>query len=333
MKSLFRRPSRNAHATRVFYATDLHGSDVTWRKFINGAKFYGADVLICGGDLMGKVVVPIIREGSDKWRASLQGQSHELRGTEQLEEFKRKLSTLGHYMTEVDVADYEDYLSDDEKIANLFDQLATERLHQWVELAEERLAGTHVRCLLTGGNDDTIEVLARLESMGTEHVVPCEGKVVPLDDHHTVASLGYSTPTPWNTPRELPDEAIGGHIATLLEGIEDPTHCIFNFHAPPLDSGLDTCIQLDTSVWPPAPVTRHGQPVYYGAGSRSVRDAVQQYHPVVGLHGHIHESRGIQRFDGSPALNPGSEYSEGILRGAIVTISDGAMKGVQFTSG
>ena len=47
---------------KIFFATDLHGSEVCWKKFLNAARFYDADVLICGGDMTGKAIVPIVSE-------------------------------------------------------------------------------------------------------------------------------------------------------------------------------------------------------------------------------------------------------------------------------
>jgi Icc-related predicted phosphoesterase len=215
----------------------------------------------------------------------------------------------------------------------MFDRLAIERLEAWTTRAEERLAGTPVRLYVTGGNDDTDEVLAVLEKMPLEQVVACEGKVVALDEVHTIASLGYSTPTPWKTPRERTEEELTTSIEELVAAIPDPARCVFNFHVPPIDSGLDTCALLDESVWPPAPVVSGGQPVEFGAGSSAVRDAIEQVQPSVGLHGHIHESKGIQRYGRSPAINPGSSYNDGVLKGVIVTLADGEVRSVQFTSG
>jgi Icc-related predicted phosphoesterase len=73
--------------------------------------------------------------------------------------------------------------------------------------------------------------------------------------------------------------------------------------------------------------------VYYGAGSQSVADALASRQPTVGLHGHIHESRGMTSYGRTPAYNPGSEYGEGVLRGLIVAIRGGEVIGHQFTSG
>jgi uncharacterized protein len=319
--------------TRLFYACDIHGSEPTYRKFLNAAKFYEVDALVFGGDLMGKLLVPIVRDAGGVWRAGLHGQKHVLASPEELAEFKKSLDTLGFYWFECDRDEYGWYEGHQDRIDRKFDELAKARLAEWVELAENRLAGTHVRVYLCGGNDDTEEVLSALDEAPLDRVVNCENRIVPLDDAHSMATIGYSTPTPWDTPRERTDEQIGELVEKLLADVSDPSRCVFNFHCPPLDSGLDTCMKLDASVWPPAPLTKNGQAIYYGAGSQSVADALSSYQPTVGLHGHIHESKGLTKYGRTLALNPGSEYGEGVLRGLIVAIKDGEVIGHQFTSG
>jgi Icc-related predicted phosphoesterase len=328
-----RKGKRGGEATRLFYASDIHGSEVTYRKFLNAARFYEVDALVFGGDLMGKLLIPIVRDAGGTWRARLQGQNHHITSDEQMAAFKQTLQTLGFYWKEMDPDEYREYEGDQGRIDELFDVLAKERLAQWVELAEQRLAGTHVRVYLCGGNDDTDEVLTALDEVPQERVVNCENRIVELDDEHVLATVGYSTPTPWETPREKTDEELEEIIEKLVSEVPDPTRAVFNFHCPPLDSGLDTCLKLDASVWPPTPVIENGQPVYYGAGSRSVADALERYQPTVGLHGHIHESRGATKYGRTPAYNPGSEYGEGVLRGLIVAIKGGEVVGHQFTSG
>lgn len=327
-----RKGKAGATPTRLFYASDIHGSEPTYRKFLNAAKFYEVDALVFGGDLMGKLLIPIVREAGGTWRARLQGQNHHLTSEEQLADFRKNLETLGFYWQEMDPEEYRTYEGNQDKIDALFDVLAKQRLQEWVTLAEERLAGTHVRVYLCGGNDDTDEVLTALDG-AEDRVVNAENRVVELDDEHTLVTIGYSTPTPWETPREKTDEELGELIGQIMADVADPARCVFNFHCPPLDSGLDTCLKLDASVWPPTPVLENNQPVYYGAGSRSVADALEAYQPVVGVHGHIHESRGVADYGRTPALNPGSEYGEGVLRGLIVGIRAGEVVGHQFTSG
>lgn len=333
MPSLLKRRGSRTNGTRILYATDLHGSTMTWRKFVNAAKFYDVDALVCGGDLMGKIVVPVLRQPGATYVSRSLGVAHEIRDDVELAEFSQQMERQGHYLVVMDPDQYEAHQGDQDAVDELFDRLAVERLEQWVVIAEERLAGTPVRCFLTGGNDDTDEFLAVLQKLPLEAVVACEGQVVPLDGTHTIASLGYSTPTPWKTPREKSDEELAVMIDDLVAQIPDPSRCVFNFHVPPIDSGLDTCALLDESVWPPAPVVQGGQPVEFGAGSESVRRALRDVQPAVGLHGHIHESRGSQQYGRSPAVNPGSSYNEGVLKGVIVTLVDGEVRGVQFTSG
>jgi Icc-related predicted phosphoesterase len=320
-------------ATRLFYACDIHGSEPTYRKFLNAAKFYEVDALVFGGDLMGKLLIPMVREAGGTWRASLQGQNHHITSDAQLAEFKRTMQTLGFYWQEMDPEEYASYEGQQGRIDDLFDVLAKQRLAEWVTLAEERLADTPVNVFLCGGNDDTDEVLSALDETTTERVVNAENRVVPLDDEHELLTIGYSTPTPWETPRERTDEEIGEVIEKLMPSLSDPAKTVFNFHCPPLDSGLDTCLKLDASVWPPKPVIERGQPVHYGAGSQAVADALTNHQPTVGLHGHIHESRGATKYGRTPAFNPGSEYGEGVLRGLIVAIRGGEVIGHQFTSG
>jgi len=329
----WKKGSPGGEPTRIFYACDIHGSEPTYRKFLNAAKFYDVDALVFGGDLMGKLLIPIVRDTGSTWRARLQAQNHHITSPEQMTEFKEKLDTLGFYSFECDAEEYQWYEGHQDRIDDKFDELAKAKLVDWIELAERRLAGSDVRVYLCGGNDDTDAVLSALDDVSGDRVVNCENRVVPIDDEHVMATVGYSTPTPWDTPRERTDEEIGKVIEVLMAEIDDPSRTVFNFHCPPLDSGLDTCMKLDASVWPPKPIIENGQPVYYGAGAQSVADALERYQPAVGVHGHIHESRGITKYGRTPALNPGSEYGEGVLRGLIVAIRGGEAVGHQFTSG
>ena len=148
-----------------------------------------------------------------------------------------------------------------------------------------------------------------------------------------MVSLGYSTPTPWKTPREVTDEELGIMVENLVENIADIQSCIFNFHDPPVDQTLDTCPMLDWTTDPPSPITQAGQMVMYGAGSKSIRRAIETHQPLLGLHGHIHESQGVAKIGRTTCINPGSEYGEGMLRGCLINISAGAVESYQMTKG
>lgn len=324
---------RSKNMTRLFFATDIHGSERTYRKFINAGKFYEANVLIMGGDISGKLMIPIIIESNGRYRATLQGTVHKVEGEGELKELQDRIGLLGFYSQVMGEDEYQD-LSDKPAAVNaLFHKLARQRLSEWIDLAETRLKGTGIKCFVTGGNDDDPEVLDVMQGTGRESFFACEGQVVPIDDAHTMASVGFSNPTPWKTPREIPDEELGTIIEAMCGQIQDFSRCIFNFHVPPLDSTLDSCPQLDWSTDPPTPVVSAGQIVFAGAGSKAVRSAIEAHQPMLGLHGHIHESQGVVKIGRTTCLNPGSEYGEGVLRGCLINIADGAVDSYQMTRG
>ena len=324
----------DAGRVRIFFATDVHGSEPTFRKFINAGKAYGVDVLILGGDITGKLLTPIIASGNQEFTATLQSSTYTLRGQQELSEFEARLGKLGFYSCVVGESEYRQLADDPRQVAALFQQKASERLASWVRLAEERLADTDIRCYVTGGNDDAPEVLEALHREAAGRVVPCEDRVVDLDDEgHSMISMGYSNPTPWNTPREIEDVELGRRLEQAVVDVGDFSRAIFNLHVPPVDSTLDTCPALDTSTDPPTVITSGGQPVLFGAGSQAVRKAIEQHQPLASLHGHIHESRGVIMIGRTTAVNPGSEYGEGILRGVIMTLRGDQVESTQMTSG
>ena len=329
---LFSKKSRKA-PTRLFFATDLHGSERTFRKFINAGKFYNANVIIMGGDISGKLLVPIIKETNGNYRATLQGTIERLTTQTELDELTTRLGTLGFYHKVMDEAEFLVLSSDEKAVNQLFHELARKRLSNWVDLAEERLKNTGIKCYVTGGNDDDEEVLTAIKRENTNSFFACEGMVVNIDDDHTMVSMGYSTLTPWKTPREVTDERLGEMLEQMIAKVSDPSHAIFNFHDPPLDSSLDTCPMLDWDKDPPEPIFEAGQMVMKGAGSQSVRTAIEKHQPMLGLHGHIHESQSVAKLGRTTCINPGSEYGEGILRGCLVNFADGEIIGYQMTSG
>jgi Icc-related predicted phosphoesterase len=322
-----------ARPTRIFYAADLHGSEPTFRKFLNAARFYGCDALVFGGDLMGKAMVPIVRENGG-YRAHFQGRDHAFE-QDGLEAFIRSVEQPGFYWKVLERDEYAAAQADPLVRKGLFQRLASARLAAWLQLAEERLAGTGVRLFLCGGNDDEPGVLATLDGWRGGSVVACEGQVVRLDDEHTMITVGLSTVTPWDTPREATEGEIAAAIEEALVGVPDPGRCVFNLHCPPKDTPIDTCLKL---VWKPGeampqPVREGGRFVTIGGGSRAVRDAIERYQPVVGLHGHIHESAGRFRIGRTQTFNPGSEYVQATLNGWIVALRGGKLAGYQHTSG
>jgi len=326
-----KKPSRKA--TRLFFATDLHGSERTYRKFINAGKFYEVDVIVMGGDIQGKLLIPIIKEGNGHYRATLQGRVEHLSTQEELTALIGRLDILGFYHKIMEEGEFRALSADPKAVDKLFHEEARQKLSRWVDLAEERLNGTGIKCFVTGGNDDEWDVLSAIKREGIKSLVACENEMVIVDDDHSMISVGISTPTPWKTPREVSEEELGKMIEEMAAKVPDMQKAIFNFHDPPKDSTLDTCPMLDWAKDPPEQIVHGGQAVMYGAGSASVRAAIEKYKPMLGLHGHIHESQSVARIGRTTCINPGSEYAEGVLRGCLVNFVDGEVQGYQMTSG
>lgn len=326
-----KKPSKKT--TRLFFATDLHGSERTFRKFINAGKFYEANVLVMGGDIQGKLLIPIIKEGNSHYRATLQGRVEHMTTQEELTALIGKLDILGFYYKVMEEDEFKTLSADPQAVDALFHEEARKRLSDWVDLAEERLNGTGIKCFVTGGNDDEWDVLSALKREGVQSLIACENEMVMVDNDHSMISVGISTPTPWHTPRETSEEELGKMIEEMAAKVPDMQKAIFNFHDPPKDSTLDTCPMLDWTKDPPEQIVKAGQPVLYGAGSQSVRNAIEKYQPMLGLHGHIHESQAVARIGRTVCINPGSEYGEGVLRGCLINFVDGQIQGYQMTSG
>jgi Icc-related predicted phosphoesterase len=323
----------NGGTTKLFFASDFHGSERTFRKFINAAKHYEADVLVMGGDIVGKLAIPIIREGPGRYRAHLMGRTEHFDGEDGLKALLDRLGTLGYYSKIMEEDEFRALKDDAPAVEQLFHALARARLESWIELAETRLSGTGKKCYVIGGNDDDPEVLQALKQVSGESVIYCEEREVEIDAHHRMYSVGYSNPTPWKTPRELPEERLGEIIEGLVGGGRDHSRSIFNFHVPPVDSALDTCPELDWNTNPPSQIVKGGQVALYGAGSRSVRQAIESHQPLLSLHGHIHESGGAVRIGRTISVNPGSEYGEGVLRGCLIALGPDQVKSHQLTAG
>lgn len=324
---------RHRSDRRLFFATDLHASEACFRKFLAAARVYEVDLLVLGGDIMGKALVPIV---PDETGAGLRGglaRDAPLLGDEQeIAAFTRRVADAGNYAVRVSRERAQELQADHDQLHAELTSAARVRVAEWAQLAEERLADGGMRCYVTGGNDDPPEVLEPLRRGADSPLVFCEGEVRDVGEDISILSLGYSNHTPWKTPRELTEEELLERIRALAAQAPDPHRTIFNLHVPPIGSGLDRCPALDTSSDPPTVVRVGGEVQYTDAGSTAVREALHEFRPFLSLHGHIHESRANARLNGTLALNPGSESSTGALKGVIATL-DVRRPSFQFTTG
>jgi Icc-related predicted phosphoesterase len=317
-----------ASECKIFFASDIHGSDRCFRKFLNAAKFYGCDVLVMGGDMTGKMLVPIVAQPQVGYETSLFGRKRIVTEAE-LPALRKLIADSGCYAYDTTEEEIDELSRDAGAVDRLFQTLIREAVEGWLRLAEERLAGRQVMCLMAPGNDDHPFVgdLLRTSSL----VINPEQEVVELPGGFPMISVGYSNITPWDSPRELPEERLLEMIETEAARLPDMSRAIFNLHVPPKDTPIDQAMLLDEEF---RPILRGGSPVVGGVGSSAVREVIQRHQPMLALHGHIHESRGEVRLGRSLSLNPGSEYSEGVLRGVIVTLTQKrGVRGYQLVSG
>jgi Icc-related predicted phosphoesterase len=313
---------------KIYFATDIHGSQVCLRKFLNAGKFYGCDTLIMGGDITGKMIVPIVDRGQGRRTATLYGRSLEVMGDD-IARLRKTIADAGFYAYDTTPEEMEHFRAHPEAVTELFGKLMHQTLNGWLELAEDRLAGTGIQCFFAPGNDDPVFIDDILRTSAT--VINPEEAPVDLGDGFTMISVGYSNQTPWDSPRELPEAELAAYIGRQAESLGDTGRVIFNFHVPPQETPIDQASLLDAEF---RPVMKGGMPVIAGVGSSAVREALEKYQPMLSLHGHIHESRGEARIGRTLAINPGSEYSEGVLRGAIVTLSKKkGVRGYQLVAG
>lgn len=297
---------------RVFFATDIHGSEICWRKFLNAAAFYKADVVVLGGDVTGKVMIPITAH-TGYWQATVRGQVIRMETEAELAEIQRKIRNTGSYPALVTPDELAGLSAEEGAIDRRFSQEMVHSLDRWMDMADGKLAGHDIPCILNGGNDDIWEIDDIIDAAPS--VSFGEGRMLDLDGFHLV-SMGWVNPTPWDTFREEPEEQLATRIEAVVSQIPDMERAIFNFHAPPYGTGLDEAPQLDENLRPTL-----GGAAMKPVGSTSVRDAINRHQPMLSVHGHIHESRGIKRMGRTLAINPGSVYGDGVLQGAVLELN------------
>jgi Icc-related predicted phosphoesterase len=324
------RPPRNdgkkGNLMKLFFATDVHGSEICWKKFISAAKFYEADTLILGGDMTGKAIIPIIAQGGDKYKVTLLEQESMLEGKEAVDKMVATIQNRGYYPYVTTPDEVNEISSTPGRSDALFLTQVMATVARWMDYADAKLAGTGIRCMVCPGNDDIFEIDAAIAA--SKSVRSVEGQVIELDEHHEMVSSGWTNPTPWDTHREEPDDALLTRIEAVIAQAKNPSNAVFNLHAPPYGSGLDEAPEL-TKDLRPAYAGRSLVPV----GSKSVLKVIEKYEPLLGLHGHIHEGKGTRKFKKTLCINPGSMYEQGVLHGAVVELKPNKVGNYVLTTG
>jgi hypothetical protein len=310
----------------LFFATDVHGSEICWKKFINAGKFYNADVLILGGDMTGKAIVPIIAQGGGKYKVTLLDQETILESQEDVSKMVATIQNRGYYPYVTEPDEVNSITSTSGRSDELFLQEAIATVGRWMEYADSKLAGTGMRCFVCPGNDDMFEIDDVIRQ--SKHVELVEGRVIQLDEHHEMLNSGWTTPTPWNTHREESEDALRERIQAMIDQLKNVKNSVFNLHNPPYGSGLDEAPEL----------TRDMRPAYAGrslvpVGSHAVLELIDKYQPLLALHGHVHEGKGTRKYKRTLCVNPGSMYEQGMLHGAVIELKPDKVGNYVLTTG
>ena len=212
----------------------------------------------------------------------------------------------------------QEYTTQPEKLDELFTSRCAKTVEQWVDWADERLAGSGIQCIVCPGNDDhhdIDEILATSKQImvGEGNVLDLPGglpaRLQRLDQPHAVG----------HAARRGRAEAQGAHPGIVKQATAPPERLVFGLHAPPYDTQLDVAPKIDWDT-----LTVQGQDSAH-VGSTAVREVIEEVQPILSLHGHIHESRAAVRIGRTLAINPGSSYVEGTLSGCVVEL-DGKSK-------
>ena len=298
---------------RIFFATDIHGSEVCWRKFLNAGAFHKADVLIMGGDMTGKAMVPIVRTNGS-WEVTLQDQRQVLTTEDEVRAIEKRISDRGYYPIRLTPEEITAWNADSALVDARFKAEMLGNVERWMALGDERLEGKGIRCIVSPANDDMFEIDPIIAA--AKNIERGEANTIPLDGFSLV-STGWANTTPWHTYRELEEPELRERIDGLVADVPDPKRAIFNFHAPPYGSNLDNAPKLDADM----KYVSGGQALI-PVGSKAVRESILAYGPPLSLHGHIHEGKGAVKLGSTLAVNPGSSYEDGVLQAAIVDLDE-----------
>lgn len=306
---------------RIFFSVDVHGSTHVWRKWIRAVEVYGVNTLILAGDLTGKVLVPIVKRSSGVYTARYFGRVWELRDEDAVRKFEERLEGAGAYYIRVSEGELEELKNNPDKVNRIFIEKMVERLRMWLNLLVEKVDTRKVTTVVMPGNDDELVIDDVIKAYEDRGVIYPVDRVVDLRGVEMI-SCPYANPTPWNTPRELKESDLEKYLEKQISKLKDPSRSVFNIHPPPYNTHLDLAPKLGKDL---KPVTIGGSVQYEHVGSKAVRKVIEKYQPIIGLHGHIHESGGADKIGRTVVINPGSEYSEGVLKGYIVEIEDGKL--------
>jgi Icc-related predicted phosphoesterase len=284
------------------------------------------DALVISGDMTGKLIVPIFKQPDGTYKATLFGEESILKEAD-LPEYEKNIRKVSYLPYRTTNEEAEKIASDEELRERIFEQLQIKVISEWLALVPNKVP-KECRVILTPGNDDVLAIDDAIRS--DKNVMYGEEEVVALDDEHEVACCGWSNLTPWHTPRECTEEVLMEKLERTVAKVKNLQTAVFCFHCPPYNSQIDMAPKLTEDL---RPIYAHGRPVMVPVGSTSVRTIIEKYQPLIGLHGHIHESSGYVKIGRTQCVNPGSEYGEGIMRAYLVELDGPKITRLQRVEG
>ncbi|MFZ5911370.1 MAG: metallophosphoesterase family protein [Chloroflexota bacterium] len=312
---------------RILYGSDFHGSEAVFRKFISAGLQYKANILIVGGDVTGKAMIPVIHQGGGHYMAHLFGAEQVSTNHDELEKVKKTISNVGFYPITLEKDEAEELETNPDKMAARFEREMCQRVREWLTLAEEKLVPQNISMYFMAGNDDLPSIDETIAEF--EHIHDPDMKHFLLDDGYELIGNSNANMTPWACARDIEEDELEKKMEILAGMIQNPERTIAVLHVPPYASGLDTCPDLDKEL---KIITQGGQVVMKPAGSAAIKAFIEKVQPMLTLHGHIHESPGHVRIGRTLSINAGSEYAEGIMKAAIVNLENGKVKGHMLIS-
>jgi len=301
-----------SETVRVFFATDVHGSERVWSKWLRIPTLYKVHVLILAGDLTGKAIVPIVEHPNGSFTCRAFGHKFEASSRTDAEKIVEKILFSGYYPLFATAEQVDELKKDQKRLDQLFEKTMSDNIARWMKLVEEKIPD-ETKVIVMPGNDDSFAIDEAIKA--SERVIYPIDKVVPLCFENQMMSMDWTNPTPWQTPRECSEEQLMKKLEEQAARVgEDWSKIICNFHCPPYGTKLDLAPELDKNLKVKADASG---PRFKHVGSESILKFIKEHQPFIGLHGHIHESAGFENIGNTLCFNPGSEYGEGILKGAI----------------
>ncbi len=300
--------------TRIFFACDAHGSVPVQRKMVRVHEAYKCDIVMMCGDLTGKAVVPIVEEKPGLWWSSPWGNKEKYKSEKDLDRAKQIYEKRGFYWFFTTEPELEELQANPEKVTALFRELMLKRMKDWIALIEEKVP-SDIMVVVSPGNDDALDIDELIKA--SDRITFPLNQVVDLDETYQMITCEWVNSTPWDTPRECPEDELLEKLRKEFDRAESYEGLVCNFHAPPYGTRIDLAPKLDEKA---QVKVRYGSPEMVPVGSKSVRQVMEEFQPLLGLHGHIHESAGIENIGRTLCVNPGSSYTQGMLSAFVIDL-------------